>query len=271
MDWLQRLLSRLFPPLHGTGFYIAIIVCLILFVALFFVIQLLPPKARKMIIVGATFFAGLFYAAEFFLPASPKPKDENFLTFAVPTVANFQNVLTAFTLGLGIYSLVRVHGSNVLKQKPNWENSVVLLGGMIVMAVAGLGWGEKSLFYRSLFRDVLANFDGAMFAILAFFIISAAYRAFRIRSAEATLLMVSALVVMLGQIPIGQFITSGLPENGSYLSLLRLDNISNWLLTTVNAPATRAISFGLGIGALAIGLRLWLSLERGAYFEAKAE
>ena len=119
--------------------------------------------------------------------------------------------------------------------------------------------------------DVLNSFDAAMFAILAFFITSAAYRAFRIRSLEATILMVAALLVMLGQVPIGQYITSGLPDKGSFLSVLRLDSISNFLLRSVNAPALRAVGFGLGLGELAIGLRIWLSLERGAYFEAKVD
>src|SRR5437764_852980 len=85
-----------------------------------------------------------------------------------------------------------------------------LFASMVTMAVAGIGF-ENGRFYRSIFQDLLANFDAAMFASLAFFIIGAAYRAFRIKSAEATLLMLSALVVMLGQVPIGQAITSGLP------------------------------------------------------------
>jgi len=48
---------------------------------------------------------------------------------------------------------------------------------------------------------------------------------------------------------------------------LRLEVIKEWLLTVLNAAALRAIAFGLGIGSLAISLRIWLSLERGAYFE----
>ncbi|MGC8666844.1 MAG: hypothetical protein ACP5VE_01840 [Chthonomonadales bacterium] len=272
---LQSFLERHFPRLHGAALTEAIIGASLGCVVLFAVLQALPPKGRKALIAWVTFVAGLFYATEFFWPPDPKTH-ENPLSFAVPGVGNITGVLAAFTIGLGVYSLVRIHGGNVLRLKQGWENSLVLLIGIVVMAVSGLAF-ERSpnphlvMIYRSLFRDVLANFDAAMFAILAFFIISAAYRAFRIRSAEATLLMLAALVVMLGQIPIGQAITNGLPARGAYLSLLRLDNISNWLLTVVNAPAQRAINFGLGVGALAIALRVWLSLERGAYFDAKVE
>lgn len=265
---LKHLLSTVFPPLHGMALAGALFGGVLLCLVLVFLLQAMPGRARTMTIRIVTFLAGLVYALEWFLPAGGKDQ-ENVLTFALPTVGNVLNVLVAFTLGLGIISLVRVHGNNIVRQKKGWENSVILFGGMITMAVAGLFFPE-SMFYRSLFQDVLTSFDAAMFASLAFYIINAAYRAFRIKSAEATLLMASALIVMLGQVPIGQAITSGLPAKGSFLSLFRLDNISNWILTSVNAPATRAIGFGLGIGLLAIGLRVWLSLERGAYFDAKA-
>ncbi|MBM3495538.1 MAG: hypothetical protein FJX72_14635 [Armatimonadetes bacterium] len=266
---LRQYLGNAFPAASGAWIWISIALAAAGCLVLFFVLQTLPGRARKLIIAAVTFLAGLFYAAEFFLPVNPET-EENILTFAVPTVGNVTNVLAAFTLGLGVFSLVRIHGGKVAKLREGWENSVVLLLGIVVMAVAGLRY-EESRFYRSLFRDVLNSFDAAMFATLAFFIISAAYRAFRVKSAEATLLMFAALVVMLGQIPIGQYLTHWIPEKGTFASLFRLDNISNWLLITVNAPATRAIGFGLGIGALAIAMRLWLSLERGAFFEAKAE
>lgn len=266
---LQRFLATAFPAAPANWRWIAIALaalgCIVLFVAL----QALPGRARKALIATLTFLAGLFYALEFFWPVR-RGTDENFLSFAVPTVGNVINVLAAFTLGLGVFSLVRIHGTKVAKLREGWPNSAVLLASILVMAVAGLRW-EDTLFFRSLFRDVLNSFDAAMFATLAFFIISAAYRAFRVKSAEATLLMGAALIVMLGQIPIGQYLTHWIPEKGSFASIFRLDNISNWLLLTVNAPATRAIGFGLGIGGLAIALRLWLSLERGAFFEAKAE
>lgn len=267
---MQAFLQKVFPPLQGPALWGAIAAIAIFWIAMFFIMRAMSPAARKALIATVTFVAGLFYVIEFFYPATLKDGQENFLTFAVPTVGNLINVLVAFTLGLGVFSLVRVHGTNILKQKSGWENSVVLIAALVLMAVAGLAF-ENTLFYRSLFRDVLNSFDSAMFAILAFFIVSAAYRAFRIRSAEATLLMAAALVVMLGQIPIGQFITSGLPEKGSFVSLFRLDSISNWVLMYVNTPALRAVNFGLGVGLFGIALRLWLSLERGAYFEAKAE
>src|SRR5262245_49140650 len=121
-NWIRTAISHLFPPLHGYGLYAAIAASAIACIVLFFVLQALPGRVRKFVIAGCTFLAGLFYAVEWFLPVDPKT-NQNILTFAVPTVANVQNVLVGFTLGLGVFSLVKIHGTNVLKQKSGWENS----------------------------------------------------------------------------------------------------------------------------------------------------
>jgi hypothetical protein len=113
---------------------------------------------------------------------------------------------------------------------------------------------------------MLVNLNATMFSLLAFYIVSAAYRAFRIRSGEALVLMIAAVIVMLTPLPLGSQLTNWLPADNSFWSNFRIERIGNWLLTTVNSAALRAIDFGLGIGGLAMALRIWLSLERGSYF-----
>ena len=91
----------------------------------------------------------------------------------------------------------------------------------------------------------------AMFSLLAFYIAVAAYRSFRIKSVEALVMMIFAILVMLGQIPQGPlYIWEGLPA-------LRL-----WLMSNVSTPAVRAIEFGSIIAGLAMAMRMWLSLEK---------
>lgn len=98
-------------------------------------------------------------------------------------------------------------------------------------------------------QGLFVSLGSAMFALLGFYIASAAYRAFRIRSIEASLMMLTALVVMLGQISFGVWISPHLPE------------IRRWLLQYPSTAASRAIEMGAGIAGLILAVRMWLSLE----------
>lgn len=89
----------------------------------------------------------------------------------------------------------------------------------------------------------------SMFALLAFYVASAAFRAFRVRSLDASLLMLSALIVVLGQTSIGVSVWSGFPA------------MRNWLLAIPNSAAFRGISLGASIAGLILSIRIWLSLD----------
>ncbi len=68
-----------------------------------------------------------------------------------------------------------------------------------------------------------------MFSIIAFFISSAAYRTFRIRTTEAALLGLSAAICMIGNVPLGAVISDKLPV------------LRQWLMNVPNGAGFRAI------------------------------
>ncbi len=104
---------------------------------------------------------------------------------------------------------------------------------------------------RFLAEGFFIPLGSSMFALLAFYIASAAYRSFRLRSVEATMMMIPAVLVILGQIPQGPlYIDEQLPA-------VRL-----WLMQNISTPAFRAIYFGSAVAGLAMAVRMWLSLEK---------
>lgn len=101
-----------------------------------------------------------------------------------------------------------------------------------------------------MFNHILVPMQATMFSLLAFFIASAAYRAFRARTPEATVLLVTAIVMMLGRVPIGEMIWSKFPE------------FTEWILTTPNMVMMRGIIIGVGLGMIATALRIIFGIER---------
>ena len=111
--------------------------------------------------------------------------------------------------------------------------------------------------YRFIFSDIFQRLEAVMFSLIAFFILSAAFRAFRIRSIEATIMMVTALIVLASFVPFMLKLTEPLPTNA------QVDSVGLWILTYINSPALRAINLGLALGVVAMALRIMLGLEKG--------
>lgn len=201
---------------------------------------------------------------------SLRPGDEvsigptTYLSDWITDVNNFFVVLGSMAWGMGLMSLWMVHSANIRKRKEEWYGSVLFFVAVAVGIVAGLGYGAEAGTLKRMndvvVNDVLRPMGSTVFSLLAFYMASAAYRSFRLKSREAILMMGSAFIVMLGQIPIGLWLTHRLPEP------LWFPVMSQWILYIANSAAVRGMWFGMMLGAIAVGLRFWLSLERGAFF-----
>lgn len=285
--------------LKGIPFWLALLGALTVALVVLLFLHNTPNPVKRYLIVALTFLGGLFYVLEFFIPPHPTTEETRIfawnLTATGQVVGNATQVIAAFTFLLGVYNLVRIHGNTVRRMRENWPYSLSFFIAFTVMVVAGFWRDWHTWFgipgtpdpapswirdtnpahsrphdlYTVLFEGLYRALESTMFSILAFYIVSAAYRAFRIRSGEAALLMITALVLMIGQVPLGMAMTNWIPRGESFLgidwSLLRIENFSQYVLNNINGPVQRAIQFGLGLGALAMALRIWLSLERGTY------
>ena len=218
---------------------------------------------------------GSIIAAANSIKMSGSSLTDNFLSPYMEPLSNAILVISTFAFALGLYSLASVHGKTLLKKRQGWGSSLAFFIAAISIMIAAflkqyLGKGNwQSINYSIfmiLFDGALKALSATMFSLVAFYIVSAAYRAFRIKTAESALMLIAAFLIMLALVPFGAMIINGLPIHG-WLQVLRLEKIGTWILNYPNAAAQRGMMFGIGVGALAMSLRIWLSLERGSYFD----
>ena len=207
-----------------------------------------------------TFFVGLFMIGEFFIPHW---RYHMYTTW----VLEWGLLLAAGAYLLGLVNLVQVNLPRVLKRERDWGYKAVMLASMAITLVVGFAGGEERLAegagYRWVYDFVFIPLSSTMFALLAFYIASAAFRAFRARNLDATVLLLAACLVMIARVPVGEAIGRAissvsfglLPENW-------LSQFMNWIMDVPNIAARRAIFIGAALGAVATGLRIILGIER---------
>ncbi len=114
--------------------------------------------------------------------------------------------------------------------------------------------------FRVIYNGIFVPLGATMFSLLAFFVASASYRAFRAKTREATVLLIAAFIILIGRTPLGYYLTFWLPEP---LQFLHIPNLSAWILSAPNLAGQRAIMIGIALGIIATSLKLILGIERG--------
>lgn len=162
-------------------------------------------------------------------------------------------ILGSFALALGLLNMIRIHGGKLYRGQGGPLDrffSVVLLAIMFITTVVGLTKGVASKEYQFLYTTFLTPLDSTIFSLIAFYITSAAWRAFVARNSDAAILLITATVVMLGRAPIGELISGRLPAT------------TNWIMNIPNMAGQRGIMIGAALGSIALALRLLLGIER---------
>lgn len=183
----------------------------------------------------------------------------------------FFDIIAVFAFFLGGGNLVRVHFSKVYRKRPDWGFSIVTLLAFAITLVCGLfKMGNETItisssvtaegtYLQTIFLNVIAPLSSTMYALLAFFVASASYRAFRAKNREATILLIAAFVILLGRTPLGMYITGWIPES---FSIFQIPNLAVWIMNGPNLAGQRAILIGVGLGVVAMSLRLILGMDR---------
>ncbi|HUG93412.1 MAG TPA: hypothetical protein VML55_21415 [Planctomycetaceae bacterium] len=109
--------------------------------------------------------------------------------------------------------------------------------------------------YEYLFKPLTAT----MFALLAFYVASAAFRAFRAKNVEAILLLGTAFIILLGRTFAGVWLTAWIPDE---LAGLRIENLTTYIMQIFTTAGNRAIMIGIALGIASTSLKVLLGVDR---------
>lgn len=217
---------------------------------------------RREIPLIITTIAGLVFAVSYFIPHQPFGNSETIF-------GDWISIVQAFAVWLGVLNLVQISGDKIKRKSDGWQYALIIIVSLVVMLIIGMldGFSGITSDPPTSFRDTGTNFDwifvniytpltSTMFAMLAFFVASASYRAFRARNLQATLLLVAAFFVMGGRVPLFDFIISPFTD-ATYFS-----DFAEWIMTYPNTAGQRAIMIGIALGIMSSSLRIILGIER---------
>jgi len=168
-------------------------------------------------------------------------------------ILKWQSVIAIFALGLGAINIIRVHVNNIKRDKGKNVYSIALLVTFAITIITGVFLGQDSSAYKFIFDYINVPTGSAIFSLLAFYIGTAAYRAFRAKNAEAAILLITGCIVMLGRVPLGaKILPFSVPA-------------TDWIMSVLNVGGQRGVMIAGAIGFIAVSLRIIIGLERRSY------
>jgi len=199
-------------------------------------------------------------------------------------VAIWFDILAAIAFILGGANLLKTHLKHISDRARGWGYSGIVVISFLITLFVGIGkvgvnpspqfpaypWSgqyrqEGSVFWY-LFQYAFQPLTATIFALLAFYIASAAFRAFRAKNLEADLLLGTAFIILLGRTFAGVALTSWIDPSVwpgfAYLTGLRIENLTVYIMSVFTTAGNRAIMIGIALGIVSISLKVLLGVDR---------
>lgn len=169
---------------------------------------------------------------------------------------NLAVILTGFAVFVGVANLINVHAKKIRRKEKGSSYSTLLIIFLVITFVLGLVARFSpavNSFYSGAFNYIQLPVEASLMGLLTVTLIFAAIRLLRRRlNWLSVVFLVTALLFL--------FFTASLPFLGDSLAL---DGIARRVLSEVFATSgARGILLGVGLGTLAVGLRILFGADR---------
>ena len=161
-------------------------------------------------------------------------------------------VLVAFALLLGLGNVARVHLGRVARRHEGWFYSLVLIVSALIVLGLGLYEGTPGgPLLQWIFNYIYQPLGASVFALLAFFVLTAALRTLRAGPSAAWVLLAVAVIVLIGAAPWSRV-----------APLDPLAGLYDWIMQVPVLAGVRGLLLGAALGAAATSLRVILGYDR---------
>ncbi len=109
--------------------------------------------------------------------------------------------------------------------------------------------GTNGTYFIWLYKNIQVPAAATVYAIIGFYVVFAAYRAFRAKTIEATILLVGAFLAIMWGSSLGHYIWPG------------IDPIYSWLVDVPNTAGFRGYQMAVAVATVAVGVALFLQKQ----------
>ncbi|MBI5881542.1 MAG: hypothetical protein HZB91_00325 [Elusimicrobia bacterium] len=205
------------------------------------------------------FTVGVLVAVQYYVPHKIS---QDF----IEGLSHWEIIIAAFAFFLGLVSVTQVHVAKLRRRTPGWGFSLFFFGGILIGVVTGFLSRGKQITeagaitsFGWMYNNMLNPLQGTMFCLLGFYIVSAAYRAFKVRSLQAGVLLAVAVLFIFSRVPLGQYLWEA-TIGGMFP--WQLHQIVEWVMNTPAKAAGRGILIGVSLGAVATSVKIIAGIER---------
>lgn len=216
---------------------------------------------KRQLPLAITFLSGLLLVVQYYVVP---------LNFIGKLMTGWFQAITAFAYVLAALSLFMVNGKRIRDRHPGWLYNLILLISLSATLYIGLicdfiGQGypghqpiDEGTAWSWMFEYIFTPLSATMYSLLAFFIASASFRAFKAKSIEATLLLSSAFLVMIFRVPLGEVLWGAVAPATWDINWF----IDTFIMGAFSNAGQRAIQVAAAIGLISVSLKIILGIER---------
>jgi hypothetical protein len=153
--------------------------------------------------------------------------------------------ISTFAVLVGVFMLFKFHITKIMRRQTDWIYSIVIFA--FFFFYLGVQYASADLYQYVLINIYTPISYASAYGVASTTIL---YRGARTRSIYALLILISFVITSMFNSAIGPMIWQGFIPWGA------------WLKNVPNTGAMRAITIGMGIGLLAVVIRVLLGMER---------